>query len=208
MSETIDARPLLIEVTAALRDIVVDVTTDQLDWPGLGEWSVRDLLGHTLRAVVTARQYYDGGPVGAPPTMANPGEYFRTATLSDPDIQQSIAQRGRDSGAALGDDVLASFDRTLAESRAVIDRAELDAVIAVAGGSMTYREYLHTRLFELVVHTDDLCRALDVPNPLSAEVLHAVVLMAVDVATTDQLVTLLRATTGRAGIAEGFTVLG
>ena len=192
-----DVRPLLFDASSVFRAVVVAIRPDDWARPGLGEWNVRELCGHTMRAVVTARQNYEAGPTGAAPTLANPADYFRMATLDDPAVQAAIAQRGRDAGAELGDDPLAVVDRALAEARAVIAEADLDRVVPVANGSMRYGDYLRTRLFELVVHTDDLCRALDLTNPASDEVIQAALSVAVEASSGDDLRALLRAVLGR-----------
>lgn len=197
MTEMPDARPLLFDVADALSVVVAKISTEQLDWPGLGEWSVRDLLGHTLRAMVTAQQYYEAGPTGEAPTLADRSDYFRTAALSDPAVQAAIAQRGRDAGAELGHDPRGSVDRALADARVVIAGADLDRVVSVANGSMRYGDYLHTRLFEMVVHTDDLCRALDLANPASDEAIRAALSVAVEAASGADLRGLLGTVMGR-----------
>ncbi len=203
-----DVRPLLLESSARLRTVLTAIRPEQLDLAGLGEWSLRDLVGHTLRALVTTRQYYGDGDTGAAASMVDPAEYFRTATLSDPAVRAVIAERGRAAGVDVGDDPVGAFDRAFAASLPVLEEGDLGAVVAVAGGTMVFAEYLRTRLFELVVHTDDLCRALGVANPLSHDALRAVVAVSVEVASTEQLVELLRATAGRESLPADFTVLG
>lgn len=203
-----DVRPLLLESSAHLRTVLAGIRPEQLDLPGLGEWSVRELVGHTLRALVTTRQYYGNGDTGEVASAADPAEYFRTAALNDPVVRAAIAERGRAAGIDVGDDPVGTFDRAFDAALPVIEDGDLDAVVRVAGGTMVFAEYLRTRLFELVVHTDDLCRALGVANPLSADALRAVVSVSVEVASTDQLVELLRATAGREPLPTDFTVLG
>src|SRR5689334_5589665 len=76
---------------------------DRWDEPGLGEWDVRALVGHTTRAFLTVETYLDQ-PASAI-EVETPVEYFRAvrrfATGAD---SAEVAQRGRDAGTALGDD--------------------------------------------------------------------------------------------------------
>ncbi|UJP40658.1 hypothetical protein [Cellulomonas palmilytica] len=66
--------------------------------PGLGEWDVRALVGHTSRALLTVEAY-----------LANPAPAVEVATTADyyaatraATTGPQVAQRGRDAGAALG----------------------------------------------------------------------------------------------------------
>ena len=59
-----------------------------------------------------------------------------------------------------------------------------------------------------VVHTDDLCRALDLESPFSEAVLREVMAVTMEVATPPSLVAVLRAATGRTALPAGFSVLG
>src|SRR5919107_279808 len=73
--------------------------------PALGEWDVRALVGHTSRSFLTVETYL-GRPAAAielPTTV----DYFRAtrAMAAGPEV----AARGRDAGAALGEDPVASL---------------------------------------------------------------------------------------------------
>src|SRR5437867_4748010 len=73
------------------------------DWerPGLGVWTVRDLVGHTSRALLTVEMYLAQPAVQR--ELMRPVDYFRRAQagLADP---ASVAARGREAGVALGSD--------------------------------------------------------------------------------------------------------
>lgn len=171
----------------------------------LGEWSVRDLVGHTSRALLTVETYLSK-PVDVI-ELHSAVEYFRRvfATSGDP---AAVAQRGRDAGAALGDDpaaaVAAIADRVLPLVRASAD----DALVATPVGGMRLIDYLPTRTFELAVHTCDLAAALgqplDVPAGAATESLGLMSELAVH---AGQAGPLLLAATGRGSLPTGFTVL-
>src|SRR5438270_4808920 len=77
---------------------------DRWDEPGLGEWDVRALVGHTSRALLTVETYL-ARPAAAV-EVDSAVDYLdagrRVAT------GPAVAQRGRDAGAALGDDPAAA----------------------------------------------------------------------------------------------------
>src|SRR4029453_577680 len=87
--------------TACFVDIVARVDDAQWEQPGLGEWTVRDLVGHTSRALLTVEAYVDK-PAGQV-EVERPVDYFlrAKASLADP---AAVAARGREAGQALGAD--------------------------------------------------------------------------------------------------------
>jgi len=82
---------------------------------GLGELTVRDLVGHTSRALLTVETYLDQETAAV--EVTSPVEYFHLVLSSTGD-PAAVAQRGRDAGAALGSDaaeaVAGIADRVLA----------------------------------------------------------------------------------------------
>jgi hypothetical protein len=71
---------------------------DQWHRPGLGEWDVRDLVGHTSLSLLTVEMYL-ARPAGGV-EVASATDYFRAtrAAAADP----AVAARARDAGTALG----------------------------------------------------------------------------------------------------------
>src|SRR5678815_1800596 len=71
----------------------------QWEQPGLGVWTVRDLVGHTSRALLTVELYL-AKPAAQREVMRPVDYYLRVqAGLADPG---SVAARGREAGVALG----------------------------------------------------------------------------------------------------------
>lgn len=184
-------------------------TTAQVEsrWgsPGLGEWTVRDLVGHTSRALLTVERYRDDvpGPVDIPSAV----EYFRRmlASAGDP---VAVAERGREAGSALGEwpeqAVADIADRVLA----LLARTPADATAATPAGRMRVVDYLPTRTFELTVHTCDLAVALGLPANVPEAAAVASTALAGELASgSGQAAALLLAVTGRRPLPEGFTVL-
>src|SRR5919206_3300343 len=77
---------------------------DGWDRPGLGEWDVRALVGHTSRSLLTVETYL-GRPAAAV-EIPSPAGYLRAtrAMAAGP----AVAVRGRDAGTALGSDPAAA----------------------------------------------------------------------------------------------------
>jgi len=173
--------------------------------PGLGVWTVRDLIGHTSRALVTVDGYLDTPPGSVDVDSA--AGYFAAASTSLARAAD-VAQRGRDAGAALGADIVASVSELVGRVVARINAAGADILVGTPVGGMYLADYLPTRTFELVVHTCDLAaaveRSLDVPPDAALEALALAGQLAVRGGQTGDL---LLAATGRRPLPAGFTVL-
>ena len=155
------------EAGAFFVDTVRRVPPDVLDGPGLGVWSVRELIGHTCRALLTVENSADGGD-GGPDRLVGPAEYFREV-LRDGSIHDAIAERGTDAAAALGDDPPSAVAGIVDGVCRFVDALPDDHPVGTPVGEMRLADYLPTRTFELVVHTLDLAAAVGgfvrVPEP-------------------------------------------
>jgi uncharacterized protein (TIGR03083 family) len=184
---------------------VARVPADGWDRPGLGEWSVRALVGHTSRALLTVETYLAAG--AARVDVRGPVEYFMVALAPTAD-HSAIAERGRQAGAALGDDPAGAV-RTLAERIvARVQRAADTDLVGTPAGGMTLIAYLPTRVFELAIHTLDLAAALGVagslPDAAAAVTLDLVAALARRHGRDTEL---LLAATGCGTLPAGYTVL-
>lgn len=172
--------------------------------PGLGEWDVRALVGHTTRALLTVESYL-ALPADRVEVASTAAYYVATrAVAAGPDV----AQRGRDAGAALGEDPVAAVAAVAARVPPLLDPTDGTEVVTTVAGGMRLSDYLPTRTFELVVHTLDLAAAVGLdaqppPGPAAA----AFRLVGALAAADGRAGALLLASTGRGGLPEGFTVL-
>lgn len=66
---------------------------DRCEVVALGEWTVRDLIGHTSRALLTVENYLGKEAVAV--QVSSPVDYFRAALASVGD-PAAVAGRGRD----------------------------------------------------------------------------------------------------------------
>jgi uncharacterized protein (TIGR03083 family) len=177
---------------------------DRWDRPGLGEWDVRALVGHTSRSLLTVEMYL-ARPAGTV-EVASAGDYFRAtrAAAADP----AVAARGRDAGSALGSDPAAAVAEIAGRVLPLVDtRDGMELVTTIAGG-MRLADYLPTRTFELAVHTADLATALGVPLDVPATAATQALRVVTDVAVAGgRAGSLLLLATGRQGVPAGFSVL-
>jgi len=163
--------------------VVRSVDRSQWDDGGLGEWNVRELVGHASRAYITIEEYLQ--PAGAI-DVESAADYFRRA-IPGPEVNVDIAAR----------------------AFAVIEQAPVGAVCVSRGGTLSLADFLATRVVELTIHGLDLVVALGLdgdqaepPEPASRI---AVIVLAALAAQPSSGV-LLRALTGRVPLPQGFSV--
>ncbi|MGQ4809877.1 hypothetical protein NKDENANG_03313 [Candidatus Entotheonellaceae bacterium PAL068K] len=184
---------------------VAQVQASQWQHVGLGEWTVRDLVGHTNRALLTVETYLDTPAAAA--ELQRPVDYFlrARASLADP---AAVAARGREAGQALGVEPAATVRDTATRVLARLDNTPDEALVSTPIGGMQLIDYLPSRVFELTIHTLDLAtatsRAITVPE-LAARV--TVSLLSELVLQSGKAAPLLRAATGRGPLPVGFSVL-
>lgn len=191
---------------SAFAGLVSEIGSPDWDQGALGVWTVRDLVGHTSRSLTTVETYL--GTESASPALDGPVAYFLAAKalLADP---ESVAQRGRDAGAALGDEPAARVAEMAERVPALVEASAYDAPVGTPIGPMTLATYLPTRIFELTVHTLDLARALDVPRPpgLAPGIAASCELAGQLAAQSPDAAAFLSASTGRTSLPAGFTIV-
>jgi uncharacterized protein (TIGR03083 family) len=177
---------------------------DRWDRPGLGEWDVRALVGHTSRSFLTVETYL-ARPAEAV-LVASAADYFRATRAAAAD--EAVAARGRDAGAALGTDPAAAVAEIAARVTALVDTQTGTELMTTVAGGMRLLDYLPTRTFELTVHTADLATALDVPLDVPASSAAQALRVVSDLAVADGLAgPLLLVATGRQRLPAGYSVL-
>jgi uncharacterized protein (TIGR03083 family) len=145
----------------AFLELVRQVPGDAWSKPALGDWDVRGLTGHASRALTTVETYLATPASG--PRQDGPVSYF--LTVRGGASAEAIAQRGRETGDALGSDPAGAVQELVQRITARVRSTPDDALLATPAGTMTLADYLPTRTFELAVHGLDLARALGLPTP-------------------------------------------
>lgn len=194
---------MTVDFAAAASDcsrLVALVPRDRLDGPGLGAWTLRELIGHTARAISTVTAYLELPPP-ASVTVHSASEYLEVVLRQRGD-DEAILLRGRAAGAALGDDLVGEIEALAVEAASAVAAAGPDRLVAVGGGpdpvAMRLGEYLRTRVFELTVHGLDIADAAGVEwQPAPAHLLDALHLAAANASARGMGEEALRWLTGR-----------
>jgi uncharacterized protein (TIGR03083 family) len=191
------------EAARAYADLVAGITPGQWTAPGLGEWDLRALVGHTSRSLITVETYL--GQPAPTEDLTSPAAYLAAIATVDP---ASVADRGRAAGQALGSDPT-GFVRALVDRVLPLVTGDDDPLITTVGGGMRLRQYLPTRTFELVVHGLDIARAAGLPAPdYSAGLLTEVLQLAAAAAVLGgRGHELLLGLTGRAPLSPDFSIV-
>lgn len=195
------------EAGSSFVDTVSRIPPGALDDPGLGVWSVRELIGHTCRALLTVEQY-GGREAGVPGRIAGPADYF-CEVLRDRSIHAAVAERAADAGAALGDDPASAVAGIVDGLSRLVDVLPDDHSMGTPWGEMRLADYLPTRTFELVVHTLDLAGAVGRVGPVPEPALSVALWLATEIAArSGRAEHLLMALAGRAPLPPNLLGLG
>jgi len=194
---------LFSQAAQAFAELVRTIPDDRWTGPGLGEWDLRALVGHTSRSLITVETYL--GQPAEVEDVRTPEAYYLGIANVDP---VAVAERGRAAGVALGDDPAGFVDALVARVLPIADRPDNPLITTVAGG-MRLASYLPTRTLELVVHSLDIAAATGLPAPKFGEqVLAEVIGLAAGAAVLQgRGPELLLALTGRSPLPAGFSVV-
>jgi uncharacterized protein (TIGR03083 family) len=201
-----DSRSTFLSAAGTFVAQVSELPLGGLDGPGLGDWDLRSLVGHTSRSLVTVETYLDRPAEAVEvPTAA---DYYLLIAATGAASGDAVVERGRRAGAALGDDP-AGFVVELAERvRAKLEQYDASYLLTTIAGGMPLGEYLRTRTFELVVHGLDIGRACGVEPAFDESALVDAATLAAEVSVRSGLgPRLLAALTGRGELAPGFSVV-
>src|SRR4051795_9269177 len=114
---------------------------DRWNRPGLGEWDVRALVGHTSRSLLTVETYLARPAAAA--ELASAVDYFRATRAAATDA--AVATRGRDAGSALGTDPAAAVADIAARVLELVDSQDGTELLTTIAGGMRLSDYLPTR---------------------------------------------------------------
>lgn len=194
-----------VSTARSVNDAIAEVPHDAWGGPGLGEWTVRDLVGHTSRSLVTVIDYF-ARPVSEE-VVLSASAYFSAIWAGSFDAQ-AVTERGRQAGRDLGDDPASRFHTLVEEAVRVAEATDPDLVVHTIVGGMRVAAYLPTRTFELCVHGLDIAAATSIPLELPPQAIEeASALGAVSAAQRGLGTDLLLAMTGRRGLPTGFSVV-
>ena len=205
MTEAAVSSPLrsFSQAAHAFADLVRTIPEDRWTGPGLGEWDLRALVGHTSRSLITVETYLN--QPAEVEDVRTPEAYYLAIANVDP---VAVAERGRAAGVALGEDAVGFIDALVARVLPAADRPDNPLITTVAGG-MRLANYLPTRTLELVVHSLDIAAAIGRPAPeFGEQVLAEVIGLAAGAAVLQgRGPELLLALTGRRPLPSDFSVV-
>ena len=186
--------------------LVKRIDPEQWNDPGLGVWTVRDLVGHTSRAISTVETYLAAEP--APVMNVLDAETYYSEVMERYTDNDAIAARGVKAGELLGEDPVAMLTALVVRASATAAAELPDRLVAIGPLGIPLAEYLRTRVFELVVHGIDIAKATGIEHRIPESVIGETTELAARVAARKgRGVEVLMALTGRGGLASGFSIL-
>ena len=167
---------------------------------------MRSLVGHTARAISTVETYLKAGP--APEVTTPDAESYYTEVFGAYTDNDAIAARGVEAGKALNENSGEEFEATLGRALALIQSSGPDHIVAIGPIGIPLREYLRTRVFELVVHSMDIAQAVGVRHNIPSDVVANVADLAARVAVRKgDGESILFAMTGRRPLPPRYSIL-
>ena len=140
-------------------DVVERVPSGAWDRPGLGEWSIRELVAHVVGVIdgVVA----DTGHTA--PMAAEGAAAYYVQAMSSPRIHEEVSERAREGAAVLGDNPVEAARAIVARTLDAVDALDDAAPVTTTVGPVRLVDYLSTRVLEIVIHTMDISLAAGVP---------------------------------------------
>jgi uncharacterized protein (TIGR03083 family) len=169
------------------------VPADGWNRPGLGSWDIRELVAHANRAQTLVVEYVESS---RPPESFGP-DYFN---------DEAIAARARDAARALGDAPAFAVKAAGVAAVGLIRRSAPETPVSSPMGTLTLGRYLPSRTTELVIHTVDLIRAIDVDVPVPERALKESLCFVAERSTSKGGLQVLLALTGRGSLPADFTI--
>ncbi len=197
-------REAYLESAEFFAGLVDGVDIDGWEAPALGQWTVRDLAGHTYRSISTVVGYSEK-PAPQVDVESAVAWILNVRQNADPD---RIAEMGRSAGLEIMDSPQMMVRGFLSMARDRVNELDEDFILATPQGGMRLIDYLALRIMELVIHGGDLARALGVeaPPPPSGMQVALQVLAGVAVAE-GRGPALADALTGRTPLPSNFNLL-
>ena len=197
-------RESYLESAEFFAGLVDGVDIDGWEEPALGQWTVRDLAGHTYRSISTVVGYSEK-PAPQVDVESPVAWILNVRQNADPD---RIAEMGRSAGLEIMDNPQMMVRGFLSMARERVNGLDDDFILATPQGGMRFVDYLQLRTMELVIHGGDLAQALGVEAmpPASGMQVALQVLSGVAVAE-GRGPALANALTGRSALPANYNLL-
>ena len=197
-------REAYLESAEFFAGLVDGVDIESWEEPALGQWTVRDLAGHTYRSISTVVGYSE---------KPAPQVDVESTTQWILNVRQNanpgrVAELGRSAGLEIMDSPTMMVRGFLSMARDRVNDLDDDFILATPQGGMRLIDYLQLRTMELVIHGGDLAQALgvDANPPASGMQVALQVLTGVAVAE-GRGPALANALTGRTALPANYNLL-
>jgi uncharacterized protein (TIGR03083 family) len=137
------------EASSFFVEVTESVSESEWNAPGLGVWTIRDLIGHTNRSHTLIEEHLLRPQVPLSPDSS----YFK---------DDAIEARGRDAANALGSDPISVVKASSIRAIDLVGATSREATIGSPVATMTLEEYLPSRIAELTIHALDLEGAIGI----------------------------------------------
>ncbi|MBW0106331.1 maleylpyruvate isomerase N-terminal domain-containing protein [Pseudonocardia sp. KRD291] len=163
MATTPDDLPAYADAADTVAGLVGRIGGARWSAPGLGHWSLRDLVGHTGLALSNVLTYADA-PSPTEDIVSAEAYYTLPASRTGEGADDAaVDRRAREAGEALGADPATAFaalaDRAVARVRDI----DPDTLVRCVAGGVRIGAYAATRTAELVLHGHDVAAAVGEP---------------------------------------------
>ena len=197
-------REAYLESAEFFAKLVDGVDIDAWESHALGQWTLRDLAGHTYRSINTVVGYSEKA---APQVDVESTTQWIVSVRQNMDPAR-VAEMGRSAGLEIMDNPQMMVRGFLNMARERVNELDDDFILATPQGGMRLVDYLQLRTMELVIHGSDFARALGVEAtpPASGTQVTLQVLTGVAVAE-GRGPALADALTGRTALPIGYNLL-
>ena len=151
-------REAYLESAEFFAKLVDGVDIDSWEEPALGQWTLRDLAGHTYRSINTVVGYSEKP---APQVDVDSTTQWIVNVRQNMDPKR-VAEMGRSAGLEIMDNPQMMVRGFLNMARERVSELDDDFILATPQGGMRLIDYLQLRTMELVIHGGDFARALGV----------------------------------------------
>ena len=197
-------REAYLESAEFFAKLVDGVDIDAWEEHALGQWTLRDLAGHTYRSINTVVGYSEK-PAPQVDVESTTQWILNVRQNMDPD---RVAEMGRSAGLEIMDNPQMMVRGFLNMARERVNELDEDFILATPQGGMRLIDYLQLRTMELVIHGGDFARALGVEAMPPASGMQVALQVLTGVAVAEgRGPALADALTGRTVLPAGYNLL-
>ena len=197
-------REAYLESAEFFASLVDGVDIDAWENHALGQWTLRDLAGHTYRSINTVVGYSEK-PAPQVDVESTTQWIVNVRQNADP---ARVAELGRSAGLEIMDNPQMMVRGFLNMARERVNDLDEDFILATPQGGMRLIDYLQLRTMELVIHGADFARALRVEATPPAAGVQVALQVLIGVAVAEgRGPDLANALTGRTALPIGYNLL-